>query len=480
MLADVRRPEPTCAGWRRDDAKISLAAFQHIASVHFRTCDASTPVLIHRLGNFGLGNELTQYVLSLHEAVLSGRTLLLDRPRERWLWASGNTSASSVFWPSSCDAALRAGRLRAEQLRDRKTASCARASNYYECPRASELPAQFGGRCVMWWFSELTRFALRPSLPLRAALQRRAREVCASPLCGGAHDVPRASPEEAAEHAAFLALEGAPPWRPRFAPDMARRLRLLPGVAASARVIGVHVRAGDACAGERVERPPCATRWRGLARRAAGDAKPAAVLLATDSADVARDADSAFLAVGVPRALSFGFDRGKYAADPKRLVEERLRAGALDGRAALHEALLDLALLARADAIVGSMYSNFPRIALQLGGAPLAYESFDAVWCPFQMCHGGRRDVNRMCTGRRPMHIARLELPRVDLVRTERVAAAPPARRPWLEFLQQLRHAVQPLLGKGEVPTDASARACVDAFRAALERGPLGRLPRVY
>ena len=44
------------------------------------------------------------------------------------------------------------------------------------------------------------------------------------------------------------------------------------------------------------------------------------------------------------------------------------------------------------------------------------------------------------------------------------VAAAPPARRPWLEFLQQLRHAVQPLLGKGEVPTDASARACVEAF----------------
>ena len=80
MLADVSRPEPTCAGWRRDDAKISLAAFQHIASVHFLTCDATTPVLIHRLGNFGLGNELTQYVLSLHEAVLSGRTLLLDLP----------------------------------------------------------------------------------------------------------------------------------------------------------------------------------------------------------------------------------------------------------------------------------------------------------------------------------------------------------------------------------------------------------------
>ena len=124
MLADVRRPEPSCAGWRRDDAALSLAAFRQIAQVHFRPCDASTPILVHRLGNFGLGNELTQYVLSLHEAVLSGRTLLLDRPRERWLWASGNTSASSVFWPSSCDAALRAGRLRAEQLRDRKTASC--------------------------------------------------------------------------------------------------------------------------------------------------------------------------------------------------------------------------------------------------------------------------------------------------------------------------------------------------------------------
>ena len=153
-------------------------------------------------------------MLSLHEAVLSGRTLVLDRPRERWLWSSGNTTASSVFWPSSCDAALRAGRLRAEQLRDRKTASCARASNYYECPRASELPAQFGGRCVMWWFSELTRFALRPSLPLRAALQRRAREGLRAPLCGG--DAPRASPERPRSTPPFSR------WRARRAAALAR------------------------------------------------------------------------------------------------------------------------------------------------------------------------------------------------------------------------------------------------------------------
>ena len=201
-------------------------------------------------------------------------------------------------------------------------------------------------------------------------------------------------------------------------------------------------------------------------------------MLATDSADVARDADSAFLAVGVPRALSFGFDRGKYAADPKRLVEERLRAGALDGRAALHEALLDLALLARADAIVGSMYSNFPRIALQLGNAPLAYESFDAVWCPFR-CAMAAAATSTACAPA----AARCTSPASSCR-----ASTSSGRSGWCAAPRGGRGSSscsscatrQPLLGKGEVPTDASARARVDAFRAALERGPLGRLPRIY
>ena len=51
-------------------------------------------------------------------------------------------------------------------------------------------------------------------------------------------------------------------------------------------------------------------------------------------------------------------------------VEDRLRTRQLDARQLLAEALLDLGLLAQADALLGSMFSNFARLALSLGGQP--------------------------------------------------------------------------------------------------------------
>lgn len=47
---------------------------------------------------------------------------------------------------------------------------------------------------------------------------------------------------------------------------------------------------------------------------------------------------------------------------------------------------------------MGSLYSNFARLALQLQPPPSwAHLSFDAVWCPYHKCQAGCTDVDRLC-----------------------------------------------------------------------------------
>ena len=49
-------------------------------SLHFRPCDAHTPVVIHDWVYAGFGNALGQLLLSLHFAAQHGRTLVVMLP----------------------------------------------------------------------------------------------------------------------------------------------------------------------------------------------------------------------------------------------------------------------------------------------------------------------------------------------------------------------------------------------------------------
>jgi hypothetical protein len=64
------------------------------------------------------------------------------------------------------------------------------------------------------------------------------------------------------------------------------------------------------------------------------------------------------------------------------------------------EGLVDLFLLAEAGVHVGSFYSNFRRLAMQLSGDPGgSYVSTDAKWCPYTVCICGWK-------GKRALHEA--------------------------------------------------------------------------
>lgn len=63
----------------------------------------------------------------------------------------------------------------------------------------------------------------------------------------------------------------------------------------------------------------------------------------------------------------------------------------IDKSAALSDAVKEIGLLARSDLFIGSMYSNWGRISLQLSSA-VCVKSTEALWCPFTSCHEGRRD----------------------------------------------------------------------------------------
>ena len=132
-------------------------------------------------------------------------------------------------------------------------------------------------------------------------------------------------------------------------------------------------------------------------------------------------------------------------------METRLASGALSGRLMLAEALLDLGLLSQASVVVGSMYSNFGRLALQLTGSA-AYESFDAYWCPYHTCQAGCNDVDRLCD--QPLQLGESELSRGQRggfepfgVRPRRlkppnasglIEETTPARRAWVRLMLRL------------------------------------------
>ena len=195
-------------------------------------------------------------------------------------------------------------------------------------------------------------------------------------------------------------------------------------------------------------------------------------------------------------------------------VEDRLRTRQLDARQLLAEALLDLGLLAQADALLGSMFSNFARLALSLGGS-LIYRSFDALWCPYHLCQAGAMDLDRLCWTPQLTAGGELNLgaapfssfsisgrnrnrgghprgghPRATRERNAPLAApaprawgrdsevlqiylkTPPARRAWIKLMLQLR----------AIPTDLPMEQQRNACKVAFEREApsLMRMPAVY
>ena len=551
-------------------------------SLHHRPCrPGETLVVFHELANVGLGNSLSQLVVALHFAALHGRMLVAVRgrthdkepmPMSSWVWSNGTGFLpSDVYWPSACELLLQENpsvRSSLPGIRMHEGTACPA----WGCAWANALPPEVGSvpgaRCVVTaWYRQLTRFLLRPSERLTAAVAHAGRSSCDARLCGdggsdgggGWLDERARRLQRAGEGERRSMAEAAREhWRPPWALSLASRLRLLPGAESGAPTVGLHIRVGDACTGLRPyeQRLACAyarggfqgsvdwpSRLRGFWRErlrergalpsdappgSAAAARVGTLLLSTDDEAAFDDRHRLAETIGAERALGFGFARRKYAHDeahnpqrgaaggrpsgPSGFVETRLLRGRLDARQLLVEALLDLGLLAQADAWVGSMYSNFARLALQLSdagsdrgvgrGARFDYLTFDALWCPYVLCNvakGAARadEVQRMC--HRPRVLALTELavgtrgdfqangthpgrvPPHPLDDTRLVPTTHAARAPWVALMRAVLRL--PFSDADAVRRNATAmRISQAACRALFEQAApsLSTMPNVY
>eukprot|EP00281_Chroomonas_sp_CCMP1168_P016142 CAMPEP_0206213320 /NCGR_PEP_ID=MMETSP0047_2-20121206/1060_1 /ASSEMBLY_ACC=CAM_ASM_000192 /TAXON_ID=195065 /ORGANISM="Chroomonas mesostigmatica_cf, Strain CCMP1168" /LENGTH=544 /DNA_ID=CAMNT_0053635463 /DNA_START=142 /DNA_END=1774 /DNA_ORIENTATION=- len=148
-------------------------------------------------------------------------------------------------------------------------------------------------------------------------------------------------------------------------------------------VLGVQVRRGDSCAhaGSSTIRPPCQSidTYIALSEKFISAYGYKQIFLATDDQEVVEQ----FRQHATVKVVSLPVDRGIF--DSSFFIEYRLMKGYTDGEAVTRSTLLDLFLLAEADALVAGFGSHFGRMAFELSvyikGYVPPYSSVDYPYC---------------------------------------------------------------------------------------------------
>jgi len=166
-------------------------------------------------------------------------------------------------------------------------------------------------------------------------------------------------------------------------------------------LIAMHIRRGDAC---RLQRPSCLDVQQILDMLHKEKLSFGTILLATDSAKMVAEVSEKSKGSFHGRVIAFNIDRSIYEEFIKndRLIyeqSEKFRNKMLNSSDLALESLLDLALLSQGDIHVGSFYSNFIRMAMNLShrNQDLRYITTDAKWCPFERCSIGYAGKQYQC-----------------------------------------------------------------------------------
>ena len=343
------------------------AGYAHIDATHRRECPRASGVAFVRMGAFGVANDVNRVVRGLHvsisrkmqlvllppdsqtRAMLPGPNATLDHP---WHWLPPQRGLGDMLHLSAChEWLLRHNRSWLQRIEEEGvTDTAARAVPFrirlLDLPwrtgvRPSELPRAFHGQGILWWWSVLTTYVLRPRGEF-------ARDLLAHPAL-----------------AAFSSGLGAPFGQPLADLRAGRTISFRNASAPFLFDVGLHLRMGDACGPKaRLQRSRhCVKSLRqALLLVAPHVANGSSVFIASDSAAAVADAR---LGRGAPalRFFHLSFQRGKY--DTAQLIE-LAHIDSESREAILHEALLEMFLLSRARLIAGAMYGNFPRLAMQL------------------------------------------------------------------------------------------------------------------
>lgn len=300
----------------------------------------------------GLGSELSALPKALGWAFSRGAAFLdpeLKRPDCEGSPLSGCLGLLPV---DGCDPGVEP--FVAREARARRSAGLPRARGDTHAfarskPARSTVPDAYAHRGVFWWTSAMLGQLLRPAPPLREHL---------------------------------------------------RELRAGWGWTPARRVLGLHVRRGDICAlsdGTDLahEQQRTGRTCDGLAQYAPAVREMVrahaldAVFLATDDDAVVREARAhAPTLLGVARTAVYVVAANRSALYGTGTYYDRaLKAGMIDAAADARAFLVDLMLLAEADAFVGKFTSNIARIAFALsnarkgGDCVVPFYSLDATWC---------------------------------------------------------------------------------------------------
>mmetsp|Transcript_13481 Transcript_13481/g.24138 ORF Transcript_13481/g.24138 Transcript_13481/m.24138 type:complete len:649 (+) Transcript_13481:109-2055(+) len=322
-------------------------------------CDETSSFMVIRpVSDGGVGLVLNQYLLLINTALAMGKVPVIDG--KDLLWFEGKTISIFDLFDLPCKRPN--GELMEEATRSIScNVSCDRRDIYY----SSWIPEKFSHRPMLWWWQQLSTFVFKPSLSLLKKLHN-LPVLKASPIYNPA------PPSSALGFSSLFDLQKLPrPW------------------------VSLHLRHGDSCS---PDRPRCI-----------GSAEDAfeimrdknithgTIFLATDSSSLVeevkglmRSRDSGFKG----RVVSFNIDRGFYQKFFMKdlAYEEDGKLKKLLKRTTIGlEAVLDIALLSQGEIHVGSFYSNFIRLALNVAQRnPLGkYVSFDAEWCPYEICSLG-------------------------------------------------------------------------------------------
>ena len=353
-------------------------AYQYLARTQAAACKGKRTIAFARLSTFGVANDLNSAVKALHiaNARLSQLVFLppagadistlnlASRPdvSHPWHWLP-DQPLSDVLNLSACHRHLLEHnrswleRVAAEGLTSRLQSALPFVTrllnfNWRQGVYLRQVPVKFRTQGVLWWWSVLSTYLVRPVGQLASRLEH--------------------SP----------ALKGLPlPWRL----DMSElALNFRSGTDAALFDVGLHVRMGDACGANAIPQASrlCVRTLREALQRVELRSN-STVFLATDSDAIVESVADVRREWPALRIYHLSLTRAKY--DSQTRIERRVH---IDRAQILSEALLDMAFLSLSRRIVGAMIGNLPRLALQLRvRRTYNYTALDSrAWCTRTAC----------------------------------------------------------------------------------------------
>ena len=405
---------------------VADAAEAYISLQQRSPCGNETKLLFARMDWHGIGNDVNLAVRALATAVVQQRQIVFLPPAaqdrnanpwinwlglsatEPWHWMAGaGLPFGSLFVDSACQKALLSNKRMIHLLSDANETDPAttlfRAGDFELAKRsrlwkpiwrvglnAGMIPLPFRSHGLLWWFQVLTNYLVRAREPLSGHLDRHPAMRAFLHAHGAAASGSRA-PAEVSEPFGRQRCGKrwcdyiGPGWQPPVWFDVGLQLRLGDVCGKHAAIRGQKSRK---CSAQPAQDAFELMRAHGLTGR---------LFIASDSREALEKAVKLGPSYGFEVA-HLSFNRARVEGNGSLGTELARRSRSRD-LAVLVESLMDVLLLSRSSVLVGSMMSNFPRMALQMRvqapvGGQHRYLALDGrTWCTRTSCRMNYSDV---------------------------------------------------------------------------------------